>query len=97
MTDPAWPSADRLILSKGHCAVGVYPILARRGYFPSDWLDSYTRVGSPLGDHPDMRRVPGVDLGLARHGLSIGVGMAKAARMRGYDATRFSSCSAIRS
>ena len=45
--DPAWPERDRLILSKGHCAVGVYPILARRGYFPSDWLDSYTRVGSP--------------------------------------------------
>lgn len=88
--DPAWPERDRLILSKGHCAVGVYPILARRGYFPSDWLDSYTRVGSPLGDHPDMRRVPGIDFssGSLGHGLSIGVGMAKAARMRGYDATR---------
>jgi transketolase len=59
--DPHWPERDRLILSKGHCAVGVYPILAQRGYFPAGWLDSYTRLGSPLGDHPDMRRVPGID------------------------------------
>jgi transketolase len=88
--DPAWPERDRLILSKGHCAVGVYPILAQRGYFPADWLDGYTRLGSPLGDHPDMRRVPGIDFssGSLGHGLSIGVGMAKAARMRGYDETR---------
>lgn len=88
--DPDWPERDRLVLSKGHCAVGVYPVLARRGYFPAEWLDGYTRVGSPLGDHPDMRRVPGIDFssGSLGHGLSIGVGMAKAARMRGYDATR---------
>ena len=88
--DPLWPERDRLILSKGHCAVGVYPLLAKRGYFPADWLDSYTRLGSPLGDHPDMRRVPGIDFssGSLGHGLSVGVGMAKAARMRGYDATR---------
>src|SRR3954453_9588751 len=85
--DPAWPERDRLILSKGHCAVGGYPILAQRGYFPADWLGGYTRLGSPLGDHPDMRRVPGIDFssGSLGHGLSIGVGMAKAARMRGYD------------
>ncbi len=88
--DPDWPERDRLILSKGHCAVGVYPLLAERGYFPAEWLDSYTRVGSPLGDHPDMRRVPGIDFssGSLGHGLSIGVGMAAAARLRGYDASR---------
>ncbi len=83
--DPTWSERDRLILSKGHCAVGVYPILADRGYFPREWLDGYTRVGSPLGDHPDMRRVPGIDFssGSLGHGLSIGVGMAAGARMRG--------------
>jgi transketolase len=88
--DPAWPERDRLVLSKGHCAVGVYPVLAQRGYFPANWLDEYTRLGSPLGDHPDMRRVPGIDFssGSLGHGLSIGVGMAKAARMRSYSATR---------
>jgi transketolase len=88
--DPEWPERDRLILSKGHVAVGLYPLLAERGYFPADWLDSYTRLGSPLGDHPDMRRIPGVDFssGSLGHGLSIGVGMAQAARMRGYDESR---------
>ena len=88
--DPEWPERDRLILSKGHVAIGLYPLLAERGYFPEDWLDSYTRLGSPLGDHPDMRLIPGVDFssGSLGHGLSVGVGMAQAARMRGYDESR---------
>lgn len=85
--DPDWPDRDRLVLSKGHCAVGVYPLLAEAGYFPADWLDGYTRVGSPLGDHPDMRLVPGVDFssGSLGHGLSVGVGMALGARMQERD------------
>ncbi|MCC6456542.1 MAG: transketolase [Caldilineaceae bacterium] len=76
--DPLWADRDRLILSKGHVAVGVYPILADKGFFPTSWLDNYARLGSPLGDHPDMRKVPGVDFssGSLGHGLSIGVGMA---------------------
>jgi transketolase len=88
--DPEWPERDRLILSKGHVAIGLYPLLVERGYFPADWLDDYTRLGSPLGDHPDMRRIPGVDFssGSLGHGLSVGTGMAKAARLRGYDQTR---------
>jgi transketolase len=85
--DPDWPGRDRLILSKGHVAVGVYPLLAERGYIPREVLDEYTRIGNPLGDHPDMRRVPGIDFssGSLGHGLSVGVGMAQAARMRGLD------------
>ncbi len=77
-SDPKWPDRDRLILSKGHIAVGVYPILADLGFFPKKWLDTYANLGSPLGDHPDMRKVPGADFssGSLGHGLSIGLGMA---------------------
>ncbi len=88
--DPSWPERDRLILSKGHVAVGVYPLLAERGYIAPEVLDQYTRLGNPLGDHPDMRRVPGIDFssGSLGHGLSVGVGMAQASRLRAYDQTR---------
>jgi transketolase len=88
--DPHWPERDRLILSKGHVAVGVYPLLAERGYIEPKLLDEYTRLGNPLGDHPDMRRVPGIDFssGSLGHGLSIAVGMAQAARLRGLDDVR---------
>lgn len=82
--DPNWADRDRLILSKGHVAVGVYPILADLGYFPKQWLESYANLGSPLGDHPDMRKVPGIDFssGSLGHGLSIGLGMALWLRLR---------------
>jgi transketolase len=88
--DPSWSERDRLILSKGHCAVGVYPLLAERGYLDREVLDQYTRLGNPLGDHPDMRRVPGIDFssGSLGHGLSIGVGMARGARIKNFADTR---------
>jgi transketolase len=88
--DPGWAERDRLILSKGHVAVGVYPLLAERGYIDPALLDDYTRLGNPLGDHPDMRGVPGIDFssGSLGHGLSVGVGMATAARLREYARTR---------
>lgn len=82
-SNPQWPDRDRFILSKGHAAVGLYPVLADLGYFPKEWLDTYTRVGSPLGDHPDMRKVPGIDFssGSLGHGLSVSVGMALGAKL----------------
>lgn len=82
---PAWPDRDRFVLSKGHAAIGLYPVLADLGYFDNALLDTYTRLGNPLGDHPDMKQVPGVDFssGSLGHGLSVSVGMALAARMQG--------------
>jgi len=83
-SDPKWIDRDRLILSKGHVAVGVYPILVDLGYFPKEWLETYANLGSPLGDHPDVRKVPGADFssGSLGHGLSIGLGMALWLRLR---------------
>lgn len=84
---PHWPDRDRFLLGKGHAAVGLYPCLADLGYFPAEWLTSYTRLGSPLGDHPDMRKVPGIDFssGSIGHNLSVAAGMALAARLSGRD------------
>src|SRR5215207_9565985 len=86
-SEPSWPDRDRFLLGKGHAAIGQYPCLADLGFFPAEWLDSYTRLGSPLGDHPDMNKVPGCDFssGSIGHNLSVGVGIALAAQMRGKD------------
>ncbi len=85
--DPAWPDRDRFILSKGHAAIGLYPILADVGFFEPSMLDDYTRLGSPFGDHPDMKNIPGVDFssGSLGHGLSVALGMALAARIQKRD------------
>jgi transketolase len=85
--DPGWPDRDRFVLSKGHAAIGLYPVLANLGYFDPAELDGYTRLGSPYGDHPDMRKVRGADFssGSLGHGLSVGVGMALGGRLAGRD------------
>jgi len=84
-SEPQWVGRDRFLMGKGHAAVGLFPILADLEFFPKSWLDDYTRLGSPLGDHPDMRKVPGVDFssGSIGHALSNGVGMAHGARIQG--------------
>ncbi|MGP4014319.1 transketolase [Saccharopolyspora sp. 5N708] len=84
---PDWPERDRFVLSKGHAAIGLYPLLADLGYFDPSELDTYTRLGSPFGDHPDMRKIPGIDFssGSLGHGLSVSVGMALAGRMSDLD------------
>jgi transketolase len=85
--DPKWPDRDRFVLSKGHAAIGLYPVLADVGFFDKALLDKFTRLGSPFGDHPDMKKIPGIDFssGSLGHGLSIGLGMALAARMQKRD------------
>lgn len=82
--EPGWPGRDRFILSKGHACSALYPILADLGFFGREQLASFTRLGSMLGDHPDMKKVPGFDFssGSLGHGLSIGVGMAEALRLQ---------------
>lgn len=83
--EPDWPDRDRFVLSKGHAAIGLYPILADVGFFDSALLDNYTRLDSAFGDHPDMRKIAGVDFssGSLGHGLSVSVGMALGGRVQG--------------
>ena len=89
--DPKWPDRDRFLMGKGHAAVGLFPILADLGYIPTEVLNGYTRLGNPLGDHPDMRKVPGIDFssGSIGHALSNGLGMALGGRMQDRDFTTF--------
>ncbi|HDR9882491.1 transketolase [Burkholderia cenocepacia] len=83
--NPQWKDRDRFTMGKGHAAVGLFPILADYGFIDRETLDGYTRLGNPLGDHPDMTKVPGIDFssGSIGHALSNGAGMAKAAQMAG--------------
>ncbi len=78
---------DRFILSKGHAAAAHFATLAKFGYFPESDLESFACSGSPLEEHPGPYCVPGIEAatGALGHGLSMGVGMAIAARIQGYD------------
>ena len=89
--EPHWPDRDRFLMGKGHAAVGLFPVLADHGFIDRALLDGYTRLGSPLGDHPDMSKVPGVDFssGSIGHALSNGVGMAMGGRMSQRDFNTF--------
>jgi transketolase len=89
--NPDWPDRDRFLMGKGHAAVGLFPILADLGYLDTETLNGYTRLGNPLGDHPDMRKVPGVDFssGSIGHALSNGAGMALGGRLQGRDFSVF--------
>lgn len=82
--DPLAPDRDRFVLSKGHSVEGYLTVLARRGYFDVAELATYGRFGSRFYGHPTMS-VPGVEAptGALGHGLSIGVGMALAAKIDG--------------
>ncbi len=84
---PDWAERDRFVMSKGHAAIGLYPVLADLGYFDPSELETYTRLGSKYGDHPDMKKVRGLDFssGSLGHGLSVGVGLALAGRMSKLD------------
>ena len=81
------PNRDRFILSKGHIGVGFAPVLSDLGFFEEEWLHNYNKTGSPLGMHPDAKKVPGVEVstGSLGHGLSVAAGMANASKVSGRD------------
>ena len=84
---PDWPDRDRFILSKGHACPVWYAALAERGFFDKSHLGTLRRMGSILQGHPDMNKVPGIDMtaGSLGQGLSVGVGMALAGKLREKD------------
>ena len=86
--DPSHPQKwdrDRFVLSKGHCAPGLYAALALRGFFPWEDLKTLRHIGSYLQGHPDMKSIPGVDMstGSLGQGVSAACGMALAAKKQG--------------
>jgi transketolase len=86
-TNPQWPERDRFILSKGHACPVWYATLAERGFFDKSHLGTLRRLGSILQGHPDMNKVPGIDMttGSLGHGLSAGVGMALSGKLQKKD------------
>ena len=81
-SDPRKADRDRFVLSKGHCAPGLYAVLAERGFFPKEDLKTLRHIGSHLQGHPNMNDTPGVDMstGSLGQGISAAVGMALAAK-----------------
>lgn len=83
--EPFWPDRDRFILSKGHACPVLYAALAEAGYITHDLLTSLRRFGSPLQGHPDRRKLGLIEAstGSLGIGLSMGIGLALAARLSG--------------
>ncbi|MDO8289832.1 MAG: transketolase [Parvibaculum sp.] len=86
--DPKQPKdelRDRFILSKGHAATTIYSALAFRSFYPESLLETYTKDGGKLAEHPPANSLPGVEAatGSLGHGLPIGNGMALAGRIKG--------------
>ena len=82
---PRWADRDRFVLSKGHSSPGLYAALARRGFFDPALLPTFRKSGSILQGHPDMKKIPGVDMtsGSLGQGVSAACGMALAAKLDG--------------
>ena len=85
--DPKWADRDRLILSKGHGAVGLYSVLAERGAIPKEELGTFETLGTRLQGSVDSVWLPWVELttGSLGQGLSVALGMANGARRLGKD------------
>jgi transketolase len=83
--NPAWPERDRFILGKGHACPVLYAVMAECGYTPVDQLKTLRQLGSIYQGHPDRRFIPALEAstGSLGQGLSVGIGMALAARLQG--------------
>jgi len=84
--NPDWEERDRFIISKGHGAIALYPVLADLGFFSRDELSNFCHGDGILGAHPDSN-IPGIEVvsGSLGHGLGIATGLALSAKMDGKD------------
>ena len=82
-TNPKMEGRDRFVLSKGHAAPAIYATLAEKGYFSKDELMTLRKFGSRLQGHPDMKKLPGIEIstGSLGQGLSVANGMALNAKI----------------
>ncbi|MGI6084434.1 MAG: transketolase [Acetivibrionales bacterium] len=85
--NPKDSDRDRFVLSKGHCTPGLYSVLSLRGFFPVEDIKTFRQVSSYLEGHPNMDKVPGVDMstGSLGQGISAAVGMALAGKLDNKD------------
>lgn len=85
--NPDWENRDRLVLSKGHTACALCPVLAEKGFFSHDLLRTFNKLDSPFGMHPDMNKILGCDMstGSLGHGAPAAVGMALAGKYQKKD------------
>lgn len=83
--EPNAEARDRFVLSKGHCSPALYATLAKKGYFSESKLQEFRKINGLLQGHPDMKKIPGVDMsaGSLGQGLSIANGMALNSKMEG--------------
>lgn len=81
--NPKDPARDRFVLSKGHATPALYAVLAERGYFPTEELTTFRKMGTRLQGHPNMDTLPGIDMstGSLGQGISTAVGMAIAGKL----------------
>ena len=81
--NPKKADRDRLVLSKGHTSPALYSALANRGYFPVDELKTFRHIDSRLQGHPEMKKIPGVDMttGSLGQGISAACGMALSGKL----------------
>ncbi len=81
--NPKWEDRDRVILSKGHASPALYAVLAEKGFFDKELLQTFRKKDSILQGHPEMKNIPGVDMssGSLGQGLSVANGMAIAGKL----------------
>lgn len=86
--NPCWEDRDRLVLSKGHSGPSLYATLAKKGFFPLEWLKTLNKGGTSLPSHVDMTKTPGIDFtaGSLGQGISAALGIAIGLRIQKKDA-----------